>query len=406
MASDSDVAPAANDSSSTLRRSSRVRNRSTAALHVPSDLSSSSTDDAYTGPTRLEQIPYSNPEDLGVEPECVRIVIHPIAAFVLNFHAHLTRLEVIGYLGGETRVRADGRVEVVVLGAFPTKAVDETELGETGRSGLMEVEMDPMSSVEVMGKIERKGMKVVGWYHSHPDKMFSVEPSRVDIENQANYQNLLFRDSLFVAAICAPYNKELPDENSDLEFFRVMSEEIPVRIVWEIEGEGEPWELDEVKEVCSGLVSEYKTTTRRVRLAGRWRKGKSCAEKLRTALRQLVDCNVEGKEEEDNAIEQGTDNDVNPVGDAIECTNGVTNGSEIVEEHQNGVNKSKETEVSNGVDEDVQRSQEQLFHICVDEVVDFALGEYLHVQEEEKRERMEKKKAKQRNGRIKRSRRK
>lgn len=63
--------------------------------------------------------------------------------------------------------------------AFPCKAAD---------SGSTDVEMDPVSQVMARDSIAAHGLKVVGWYHSHPT--FQPDPSVTDIENQGNYQRL------------------------------------------------------------------------------------------------------------------------------------------------------------------------------------------------------------------------
>lgn len=46
--------------------------------------------------------------------------------------------------------------------------------------------MDPVSEMEAREVFEQKGLRVVGWYHSHPT--FEPEPSIRDIENQTSYQ--------------------------------------------------------------------------------------------------------------------------------------------------------------------------------------------------------------------------
>jgi proteasome lid subunit RPN8/RPN11 len=52
--------------------------------------------------------------------------------------------------------------------------------------GSTDVEMDPVSEIEVRDVIRRQNLQVVGWYHSHPT--FRPDPSVRDIENQGNYQ--------------------------------------------------------------------------------------------------------------------------------------------------------------------------------------------------------------------------
>ena len=46
----------------------------------------------------------------------------------------------------------------------------------------MNVEMDPISAIEIQSSIEADGFSVIGWYHSHPK--FKTNPSNIDIENQ------------------------------------------------------------------------------------------------------------------------------------------------------------------------------------------------------------------------------
>lgn len=40
------------------------------------------------------------------------------------------------------------------------------------------VEMDPQDSHRVSSMIEKEGMSILGWYHSHP--VFEVNPSNID----------------------------------------------------------------------------------------------------------------------------------------------------------------------------------------------------------------------------------
>lgn len=46
--------------------------------------------------------------------------------------------------------------------------------------------MDPVSEMNARELFEKKGLQVVGWYHSHPT--FEPVPSIRDIQNQASYQ--------------------------------------------------------------------------------------------------------------------------------------------------------------------------------------------------------------------------
>lgn len=78
------------------------------------------------------------------------------------------------------------------------------------------VEMDPESQLETIELIKKEGMKVVGWYHSHP--IFQPDPSRRDIENQLSHQ-IMFKDEEtreepFVGLIVGPFDRRLLTEES------------------------------------------------------------------------------------------------------------------------------------------------------------------------------------------------
>jgi len=64
-------------------------------------------------------------------------------------------------------------------------------LAGAGEDSSVEVELDPASVPEIVDTLHTAGLKVVGWYHSHP--VFFTHPSIRDIENQANYQSLFKR---------------------------------------------------------------------------------------------------------------------------------------------------------------------------------------------------------------------
>ncbi|KAJ2490777.1 hypothetical protein IWW37_002880 [Coemansia sp. RSA 2050] len=142
-----------------------------------------------------------------------RLVVHTNAQLQMDFHAHLMLSEVIGLLGG--RWDATNKV-LTVTRAFPCAAL-ESEDAHTN------VEMDPGSELVVRHQIMDAGLRVVGWYHSHPT--FRPDPSIIDIENQTAYQTL-FRDDdsseePFVGAIVGPYDPELPGPVSVFNWFYV-----------------------------------------------------------------------------------------------------------------------------------------------------------------------------------------
>lgn len=99
------------------------------------------------------------------------------ALVVADCHAHLCNEEIIGFLGGSWD--PEGRL-LTVSRSFPCRSLPLPD-SETN------VEMDPQSAVEVKEAIEREGMRVVGWYHSHP--LFQPDPSVRDVENQQQHQH-------------------------------------------------------------------------------------------------------------------------------------------------------------------------------------------------------------------------
>ena len=127
--------------------------------------------------TQVECQWYKTPRE---QPFC--LVLCPRSLFLIDLHAHLADTEVIGLLAGAWST--EDRV-LVVEHAFPCEALD------TGDNSV-NVELCPASEVEVRQTIMGMGLRVVGWYHSHPH--FRNDPSIVDLHNQSRYQQL-FRDS-------------------------------------------------------------------------------------------------------------------------------------------------------------------------------------------------------------------
>jgi JAB1/Mov34/MPN/PAD-1 ubiquitin protease len=174
--------------------------------------------------------------------------------------------------------------------------------------------MDPESDVEVRTRIIGKGMSIVGWYHSHP--YFSTDPSEVDVENQLNYQTLLFRGAPYVALICSPFWEDLPDAKAKLDIFYVQGDNLkPIRVSHVSSSALPPSDACESDDfyarVCPGasggsvsrdiatrllasleneamdLVSFYSSYARRTDLHRSWRGNVTFLEKLRNSLCSL-----------------------------------------------------------------------------------------------------------------------
>uniref|UniRef100_A0A8D0KT89 MPN domain containing n=1 Tax=Strix occidentalis caurina TaxID=311401 RepID=A0A8D0KT89_STROC len=129
------------------------------------------------------------------------VAISSNVLLLLDFHSHLTRSEVVGYLGG----RWDTNTQLLtVLRAFPCR----TRLGDA----------------EAAGGLFLRGLSLVGWYHSHP--FGPALPSLHDIDAQMDYQLKLqgsgnsFQPCL--ALICGPYYHGNPGLESKIAPFWVM----------------------------------------------------------------------------------------------------------------------------------------------------------------------------------------
>ncbi|CAH1789787.1 unnamed protein product [Owenia fusiformis] len=90
---------------------------------------------------------------------------------IMDFHSHLTSSEVVGYLGG----RWDSSSQhMTIEQAFPCKC----RLGDKDNAHLTED--------EIKYAMDRKGLQLVGWYHSHPQSQ--ADPSLRDLDCQMDYQ--------------------------------------------------------------------------------------------------------------------------------------------------------------------------------------------------------------------------
>ena len=111
----------------------------------------------------------------GKQPFAVRV--SPAAVAMMDFHAHLCMNEVIGILAGTWNPSTQ---ELNIVRAYPVKEL-ETE------DDSINVEMCPEDQVARMYDAEQIGLKMVGWYHSHP--WFATLPSTIDVYNQVLQQH-------------------------------------------------------------------------------------------------------------------------------------------------------------------------------------------------------------------------
>ncbi|KAG0374286.1 hypothetical protein BGX24_010589 [Mortierella sp. AD032] len=183
----------------------------------------------------------------------------------MDFHAHLMTSEIIGFLAGEW-VPSTRTINVKAI--FPCRSLP-TEHNH------INVEMDPTSEFEVRQEIEKRNMRIVGWYHSHPT--FTPDPSLVDIENQTSYQSLFKDEAMneepFVGAIVGPYDERLPGLSSVINWFYISQSPQerghPKRLVYDlIEDQNLP---EEESSLWVKLFDEYRDSPERTNFKEQWR---------------------------------------------------------------------------------------------------------------------------------------
>ncbi|GFO12957.1 mpn domain protein [Plakobranchus ocellatus] len=131
------------------------------------------------------------------------------SAQVPDFHCHLTKSEVVGYLGGRWDCQ---KQHLSIEQAFPAKC----RLGDKDRSSIVEE--------EIRRSMRQKEMMVVGWYHSHPT--CPPDPSLRDLDCQMAYQ-LRMRGSGAIYLPCvgfilSPFEKFPPKQDSKIQAYWVM----------------------------------------------------------------------------------------------------------------------------------------------------------------------------------------
>jgi proteasome lid subunit RPN8/RPN11 len=147
--------------------------------------------------TLIECIPFSN---LGkIQPFLVSLSTN--AALLMDFHCHLTKSEVSGYLAGHWDVNNHN---LQITHAFPCRNT------KFDRENAHQIE------AEISKAIEKEKLTLVGWYHSHP--FAAAAPTLRDVDAQLDYQIRMkgTSDNNYtpcIGIIISPYNYE----NNSLE---------------------------------------------------------------------------------------------------------------------------------------------------------------------------------------------
>lgn len=132
------------------------------------------------------------------------------ASLVLDIHCHLKKEEVYGYLAGTWDLNNHN---VMITHTFPCR------ISKNDNRPRVLVEL------EIQMEIEKLGLSLLGWYHSHPTN--PAMPSLRDCDNQLEYQIKMRGPTEIsyipcIGVICSPYNPESPVLESSLTFFWVM----------------------------------------------------------------------------------------------------------------------------------------------------------------------------------------
>ena len=144
------------------------------------------------------------------------VKVHPQATFICDLHAHMCDAEIIGLLAGKWSAAENCLYVQASFPCFSTVRMED--------DGSTDVEMDPGAEIATRDAIQRLGLQVVGWYHSHP--RFQPDPSTTDITNQHSYQ-ALFRDNIadmepFVGLIISTFdNSRIAVESLHQWFYTV-----------------------------------------------------------------------------------------------------------------------------------------------------------------------------------------
>lgn len=105
--------------------------------------------------------------------EPFQVIVCAETLLIMDMHAHVSRGEVIGLLGGTFNKEEE---VLRICAAEPCNSVS------TG----LQCEMDPVSQTQACDVLSSLGFSVVGWYHSHPS--FHPNPSVRDISTQDQFQ--------------------------------------------------------------------------------------------------------------------------------------------------------------------------------------------------------------------------
>ncbi|XP_063923826.1 histone H2A deubiquitinase MYSM1-like isoform X2 [Zophobas morio] len=147
-------------------------------------------------------------------PQKYKVKMHLTTLLLMDFHAHTSLTEVMGLVAGSWN---------------PNKNVLTISHYEPCRniaSSATHCDMCPISQSKAADSIHKRGLDVLGWFHSHPT--FAPEPSQQDLDTQQDFQLwigdrrpclgvILSPFSLHGALIASPFRCMVVDKKENFE---------------------------------------------------------------------------------------------------------------------------------------------------------------------------------------------
>ncbi|XP_037050536.1 MPN domain-containing protein CG4751 isoform X2 [Bradysia coprophila] len=183
------------------------------------------------------------------------VSISTSSVLLMDFHCHLTKTEVCGYLGGSWDVNSH---TLSITHAYPC------------RNSRHDRETAAQAELEIQRAMLKNGLTLVGWYHSHP--RCAAQPTLRDCDAQLEYQ-IKMRGaseatySPCIGLICAPYSPDNPTQESSIMAFwivpppenRIMEYGRPMLMTYSVTQDNELSKqiIDEMK-ACVAYYKKFK----------------------------------------------------------------------------------------------------------------------------------------------------
>ncbi|AWP11279.1 putative histone H2A deubiquitinase MYSM1 [Scophthalmus maximus] len=214
--------------------------------------------------------------------EPFQVIVCAETLLIMDMHAHVSRGEVIGLLGG-TFNEEDKVLKICV--AEPCNSVS------TG----LQCEMDPVSQTQACDVLLSQGYGVVGWYHSHPT--FHPNPSVRDINTQDQFQSYFSRGGApFIGMIVSPFDPANPSPHSQTTCLLVKEsqehsgpQKLPYRFDFLSSQDIPDWE--QTMKRAQWIIQKYSQTPGSVQMDRFFKKDShlTCLEKMLSSLARYLE---------------------------------------------------------------------------------------------------------------------